>query len=159
MNTESWLAIPGFDGYEVSSLGGVRSVTRTLADGRTFKGRTLKAWETHGYKHVSLPGKKMSVHRLVCLAFHGEPPLDKPWALHKNGKHQENTADNLYWGDAVDNARDAVKHGTHPAPNQGKTHCKYGHEFTPENTYNPPKTGYRHCKTCQSRRNLNRKKE
>ncbi len=29
-----------------------------------------------------------------------------------------------------------------------KTHCKHGHEFTPENTaYN--KKGHRHCRTCQ----------
>jgi hypothetical protein len=31
--------------------------------------------------------------------------------------------------------------------NGDKTHCKHGHEFTPENTYNPPKGG-RQCRTC-----------
>jgi hypothetical protein len=43
--------------------------------------------------------------------------------------------------------------------NPGKTHCKHGHEFTPDNTYwargfgNRP---YRHCRECQRRRNRER---
>ncbi len=31
----------------------------------------------------------------------------------------------------------------------GRTHCKYGHEFTPENTYRAPKTGRRSCVACR----------
>ncbi len=31
--------------------------------------------------------------------------------------------------------------------NAAKTHCKHGHEFTPENTYTAPKGG-RSCRTC-----------
>lgn len=38
--------------------------------------------------------------------------------------------------------------------NRGKTHCKRGHEFTPENTGNRPLSethpnGGRYCKTCR----------
>lgn len=29
-----------------------------------------------------------------------------------------------------------------------KTHCKYGHEFTPENTYTPPGRDVRMCRAC-----------
>lgn len=32
--------------------------------------------------------------------------------------------------------------------NSNKTHCKRGHEFTPENTYVRPDGTGRHCKTC-----------
>lgn len=35
--------------------------------------------------------------------------------------------------------------------NLRKTHCIRGHEFTPENTYEPPKRpGQRYCRTCMS---------
>jgi hypothetical protein len=32
------------------------------------------------------------------------------------------------------------------------THCKWGHEFTEENTYRAPKTGFRNCRVCLRRR-------
>ena len=34
------------------------------------------------------------------------------------------------------------------AVNADKTHCKHGHEFTPENTYLGKKSGQRHCREC-----------
>lgn len=34
--------------------------------------------------------------------------------------------------------------------NIGKTHCKHGHEFTPENTYIRPDNGTRRCKACMA---------
>lgn len=37
---------------------------------------------------------------------------------------------------------------THAARNAAKTHCKRGHEFTPENTYYPK--GGRGCRTCRT---------
>lgn len=41
--------------------------------------------------------------------------------------------------------------------NAAKTHCKHGHEFTPENTYVYVKTGTRHCRACQRERTKERK--
>lgn len=34
------------------------------------------------------------------------------------------------------------------ASRQGLTHCPQGHEFTPDNTYVNPTTGFRRCRTC-----------
>jgi hypothetical protein len=40
---------------------------------------------------------------------------------------------------------------TSRAVNVGKTHCKYGHEFTPENTIIRAYTGWRQCRACHRR--------
>lgn len=40
--------------------------------------------------------------------------------------------------------------------NAAKTHCKYGHEFTPENTY-VDKHGHRTCRTCHRVKERERK--
>ncbi len=40
-----------------------------------------------------------------------------------------------------------------PGINGRKTHCLRGHEFTPENTYAPPKRpGQRYCRACMTER-------
>lgn len=45
-----------------------------------------------------------------------------------------------------------VARGVSPtALNARKTHCKYGHPFTPDNTYQANDHGGRGCKTCKKR--------
>ena len=65
---------------------------------------------------VRILGKKarrrQPVHRLVCLAFHGEPCLDGSLARHLNGVSTDNRVDNIAWGTSRDNAQDAIRHGT-----------------------------------------------
>lgn len=48
--------------------------------------------------------------------------------------------------------------------NKRKTHCIHGHEFTPDNIYEPPKKpGTRHCRACAKRihdeQNIKHRKE
>ena len=44
--------------------------------------------------------------------------------------------------------RENTLRGTGPIPHRARqSHCKHGHEFTPENTYRLP-NGCRHCRTC-----------
>lgn len=103
---------------------------------------------SRGYYRVRFTDKdrrdQPGVHRLVCEAFHGPAPEGKPMALHRNGNPLDNRAENLYWGDAFDNMRDAIGHGT--LPNALKTHCPKGHEYTAENT--KIDNGSRICRTC-----------
>lgn len=111
---EEWRPVVGYEGlYEVSSQGRVKSLARRLADGRKWSERTLKPWRsTDGYLQASLRrdgrGVAAKVHRLVCEAFHGPAPADKPFALHGNHDPADNRPENLRWGDHVENMQDMV---------------------------------------------------
>lgn len=136
-----WKDVVGYEGlYEVSDSGQVRSV-------RT--GEILRPWvNVKGYEIVSLSNlirTSSRVNRLVCEAFHGPAPDDKPNALHRDGDQSNNRADNLHWGSTSENAQDLVRHGRHN--NARKTHCKRNHEFTPENT-RISRRGFRECRSC-----------
>lgn len=102
--------IPGYNGYLASS------------DGRIFSNRSgdvieLKRRLCRGYFVVTIAeGKpkrrnKATVHRMVLLAYAGLPPEGKLLGRHLNGNSQDNRISNLAWGDAKDNAADAVRHG------------------------------------------------
>lgn len=54
----------------------------------------------------------------------------------------------LFAGTKADNTADMMAKGRHVAPNRGVTHCKRGHEFTPENT-RIDKLGKRYCRACK----------
>ena len=104
--------IPGFVGYFATE------------DGRIFSRRDglleLKQRAVDGYMNVTLSirihGKRerrrYPVHRLVCLAFHGESCRSASLARHLNGIRTDNRASNLAWGTGYDNASDAIRHGT-----------------------------------------------
>lgn len=108
---EEWRWVVGFPDYEVSSLGRVRRVTAACG---THAGRVLKAKTTpQGYLEVRLQrdgrAHDRRVHRLVCEAFRGAPPPDKPFACHRNDTPDDNLLENLRWGSRKDNADDALE--------------------------------------------------
>jgi len=113
---EEWRAIPKFPNYEVSSLGRVRSLNHISKDGRSIKGRVLQTWsagEKLNYEYVSLgSGYKSGVHRLVALAFHGEPTATKCEAAHLNGNSKDNRAENIQWCSHQENEDHKKIHGT-----------------------------------------------
>ena len=123
-NREEWREAPGTDRwYEVSSLGRIRSWVRPGPRGAFGRPQARKepvllnpAVGTHGYRQWChrLSGKetRLSVHRTVCIAFHGEPPAATSEVRHLDGDKLNNTAANLAWGFASDNAADRVRHGT-----------------------------------------------
>lgn len=154
---EEWRPIPGYQAYEASSHGRVRSVDRVVPAGPGGKGRhavkgvILSQRETpKGHLHVKLyqdnMGRAVGVHRLVCHAFHGDPPTPKHQAAHRDGNPKNNHYDNLYWATQSQNLLDSVRHGTHWFAK--RTHCNYGHEFTEENTYWRKGTNSRACRAC-----------
>lgn len=55
---------------------------------------------------------------------------------------------NLTLQEVLDPKRRVFLEGLAMSPNnQHKTHCRHGHEYTPENTYRTP-AGYRQCRQC-----------
>jgi hypothetical protein len=115
---EIWKEIPMHDGYEVSSVGRMRSVDRILSDGRSWKGRIMRTKiDLNGYVAVSLSlGEKgkyrySQVHRLIAEAFHGAPPSPDHQVAHWDGVRANNVVDNIRWATALENAVDRDRHG------------------------------------------------
>lgn len=111
--TELWLPVVGYeDRYAVSSMGRVRALVPYRSTTGILAGDTDK----QGYRRVLLSRdgqkKRFSVHRLVCRAFHGEPP-ENTECRHLNGINTDDSASNLAWGTRSENMMDRVRHGTH----------------------------------------------
>ena len=98
---ENWRNIPGYEDYEVSNYGRVRSLDRVDSRGRKLKGKELKqSVSKHGYKRVCLykNGKAQSVrvHRLVAMAF--LPNTNNLSCVnHKDENKANNHLSNLEW--------------------------------------------------------------
>lgn len=155
---ERWLPIPGHDGYEVSSLGQVRSVDRIVPHPRsgqlTLRGRMLKisiAGSHRGYPTVHLgQDNTRTVHTLMALAFLGPP--EGRQVRHLNGDPHDNRLENLAYGTVEDNMADMVRHGTQWQ--QQKTHCPAGHPLEEPNLVpSQARRGHRQCLACQRARN------
>lgn len=150
---EQWRPIPGWEGiYEASDHGRVRSLDRLIiyanGDRHYTKGRVLSACDNgHGYLTVTLSRNNLEirryVHRLVLETFIGPAPEGME-ACHGNAKRHDNRLSNLRWGTKLENAQDILKSGNSPAD---WTHCRRGHEFTPENTIRQ-NSGRRACREC-----------
>lgn len=161
--SEEWRAVPGYEGlYEVSDMGRVRSLTRTVplrSSAKTIQGKMLGLRdfgpERHKRKAVTLYVNSVSkvrlVHQLVLEAFVGPRP-EGMQGCHNNGQPFDNRPENLRWDTRSANALDSVRHGTHPEAK--KTHCSNKHEYTPENTR--LRGSKRVCRTCHRDRERER---
>lgn len=118
---EEWKDIPCYEGaYQVSNLGRVRSLDRCVPH-KSFgswirKGKLLStARPSQLYPTVclSLEGHTYLtlVHRLVALAFLGDPPPGRPEVNHKNGDKSDCAADNLEWCSRAQNQQHAYDNG------------------------------------------------
>mgnify|MGYP003656788547 FL=1 len=115
---EIWKEIEGFEGnYKVSNLGRVKSLTRTVWNGKVYhvlEGKILKSCLHGQYLGVSLrkEGKtyKRYCHRLMCVAFI-ENPENKQVCNHVDGDKLNNKLDNLEWSTHSDNNYHAYRTG------------------------------------------------
>ncbi len=149
MTTEEWRPVVGHEGYyEVSNLGGVRSVDRVNARGR-WKGRPLRpATRDSGHLCVSLCRNSVcrtkNVHSLVAEAFIGPRP-DGLQVAHYDGNPTNNILSNLRYATQSENLLDSVRHGTH-YPTR-RTTCPKGHAI--DGVRYREGVRRRFCKTCK----------
>ena len=111
-----WRSIPGWPEYAVSEDG---DVVRAQGGQGTRAGRYLTPWRNvqnqylcvHLWRHNR--AKSIPVHRLVALAFRGDPPSEKHVVAHCDGSRDNNRAWNLRWATQKENMADTFRHGTH----------------------------------------------
>lgn len=111
-----WMVIPSFPNYEASDEGEIRRIG--IASGATA-GRILRqVLRKNGYYQVTIHardgGKTRWVHRLVCEAFYGLPPMRRAHVAHHDGNKTRNQPPNLRWATAADNEADKKRHGRVP---------------------------------------------
>jgi hypothetical protein len=124
---ERWLPIPGFDGYEASDRGNIRSLDRmvTFKDGRRrhWQERVLKPsvrkTDRKPYRSVVLSNegvrKTRKVAHLVLLAHVGPKPFPKADSRHLDDNSLNDALGNLAWGTRRDNEADKRRNGNGPA--------------------------------------------
>ncbi len=115
---EIWKPIPGYEGYEASNQGRVRSVDRTILTKRgpkQLKGKVLSG-STHSeaFPYVTFQlgaGRTLSAHVAVCLAFKGSRP-DGMVVRHLDNNPANNWEYNLCYGTQKQNQADRIANGT-----------------------------------------------
>ena len=112
---EEWRPIPGFERYEASNLGRIRSLKH--ASPRVLSTRVPPSAR---YLRVRIAGESRDVHGLVALAWLGPRPEGME-VCHNNGDGSDCRLINLRYDTRKGNSADKVRHGTAPrgegAPN------------------------------------------
>jgi len=112
---EIWKPVPSKPGIMASSWGRVLLPRREakIANGamRSYEpkptyGCKARASKTARHVYMAMSNRffgNMKIHRLVCEAFHGEPPDTKAIVIHIDEDATNNRAENLKWGTQKEN--------------------------------------------------------
>lgn len=82
-----------------------------------YEGDHCRLWpyalNSAGYGHLSLNGKDILAHRLICQMAHGPAPIDRPESAHSCGNGHKRCINkrHLSWKSRKGNAEDMVAHG------------------------------------------------
>jgi hypothetical protein len=159
---EEWRPIEGYEKYEVSSLGRVRSIDRIIIDSngvvRKRKSKILNTQPgpggraTVGIYDANAKRENKTVAVLVAKAFIKNPkPNEFKYVLHGPKGVHEDSIENLSWGNQYKNMHDRFRDNTNPQRN--KTHCPYGAPLEVGNLrINVTKLNQRSCLACHRTR-------
>lgn len=114
-------AVPGYAGYFADKQGNLWSKKHRCGETREWRKLVAKIHLCGPSKipyfrvRVMVGGKRQwrLLHRLVAMAFHGEP-TGRQQARHKDGNSLNNKPKNLLWGTAKENHGDMIRHGRKP---------------------------------------------
>ena len=104
---EIWRSVPSVQGALASNLGRVMltpfASQNKRAGGKQHGGvPTVGQWD--GSRFIwRCGGRTYKVARLVCEAFNGAPPLDRPVCMHLDENSRNNAPENLAWGSQKEN--------------------------------------------------------
>tara|TARA_R110000824_G_scaffold30668_15_gene100664 strand:- start:1835 stop:2359 length:525 start_codon:yes stop_codon:yes gene_type:complete len=117
--------VPDWPGYYATTAGEILSTRqpRHVAILRMFPHKRTGHLKVKLYRAGVPRGANRYVHRLVCLAWHGAPPMaigldgepiELSRVLHGNDIETDNRPSNLRWGDQVENMGDRRWNATAP---------------------------------------------
>lgn len=162
------MPVQATDGATGQPLRAVPAYLRVNPPGRQRKTRTLEqrfwcrvqkgddCWEytgsrSNGYGEIGDGrGGKLGAHRVSWMLHFGEIPTGL-FVCHHCDNPSCVRPGHLFLGTHADNMADMDKKGRRRRAFGGQTHCKRGHEFTPENT-RLIAGKRRRCRTCASAR-------
>jgi hypothetical protein len=136
---EIWKDIPGYQHYQASSLGRLRSVERVIPHSvnpaRTTRrcGRIIRLFETdRGYVlgRTCIDGRRETpaMHVLVLLAFAGPPPAPGMQVNHKNSIRNDNRPENLEWTTPQQNVMHSIRDGFRRQRGEHNQNAKLTHQ-------------------------------
>jgi hypothetical protein len=118
---EIWKDIPGYEGYQASTLGRIRSYYTNGGRIRYIdynkEPRILKPSISRGYENIKIKGKLVKVHRLVLSSFtpneKNKPTVDHIDRVRTNNKlcnlrwasHSEQSINNYFKGESNGNSK------------------------------------------------------
>ena len=122
MEEEIWKPVEGFDGYEVSNLGRVRSwrgpggkKLREVTEPKILKSSpNSKGYPVNVFMKGGGARHTRTLHVVVATHFHGPRPRDHECS-HLDGVKMNCRADNLVWEMHKRNMERTVEHGTNGA--------------------------------------------
>src|SRR5208282_3158401 len=132
--TETWTKIAGYENYEASDQGRVRSVPHVDRRGHRCKGQILKAMGKPCQVQPLIRGRMVTrtVGSLILRAFVGPPPHGH-LARHLDADYWNNRLENLAWGSYKQHLEDSIRNGKRDPDWIAKLRqLACGHEVSPE---------------------------